>query len=129
MGIGEGAAILRETVLSLLQVTGALMRSVKGTASRRAVLALDWPARRLGDGYDRMGYGCAPVLADMRYDICMDDLSRRGMIGLTTAAVLAPLDVFSQRSDRIPAEIEAKIPPAASIDKIVRDYVRESKGK
>jgi hypothetical protein len=30
-------------------------RPVKGTASRRAALALDWPARRFWDGYKRMG--------------------------------------------------------------------------
>ena len=32
------------------RVTGALVRSVKGTASRRASLALDWPTRRFWDG-------------------------------------------------------------------------------
>jgi hypothetical protein len=38
-----------------VRVTGAQMRPVKGTAARRAALALDWPARRLADGYKEMG--------------------------------------------------------------------------
>src|SRR5215831_19303748 len=64
----------------------------------------------------------------MLYDFRMDEISRRDMTGLTTAAILAPLEAFAQNPDRIPAEIEGKIPPAETIDEIVRNYVRESKG-
>src|SRR5215510_6526995 len=39
------------TVLSLLQGNRRSVRPVKGTAARRAALALDWPARRFWDGY------------------------------------------------------------------------------
>lgn len=49
-------------------------------------------------------------------------------MGLTTTAILAPLDAFAQSPDKIPAEIEAKIPSVEMIDTIVRNYVRESKG-
>jgi len=58
----------------------------------------------------------------------MENTSRREMIGLTTAAILAPLELFAQSSGKIPAEIEAKIPPVETIDTIVRDYVRDTKG-
>ena len=37
------------------EMSGARGRPVKGTVSRRAALALDWPARRFCDGYKRMG--------------------------------------------------------------------------
>src|SRR5215813_5115223 len=64
----------------------------------------------------------------MRYHERMGSTSRREMMGLTTTAILAPLDAFAQSPDKIPAEIEAKIPSVEMIDTIVRNYVRESKG-
>jgi len=62
------------------------------------------------------------------YDMRMGKISRREAIGLTTAAILTPLEAFAQTAEKISAEIEAKIPSAEAIDTIVRDYVRESKG-
>jgi len=64
----------------------------------------------------------------MLYNLGMDNLSRRQMIGLTTAGILAPLKGFAQTAEKIPAAIEAKIPSTEAIDTIVRDYVRESRG-
>jgi len=58
----------------------------------------------------------------------MGSMSRREMIGLTTAAILAPREAFAQSYDKMPAEIEAMIPSAETIDTLVRDYVRDSKG-
>jgi hypothetical protein len=68
----------------------------------------------------------------MMYHVCMSDMTRREVLGRTIGAaiaLLAPLEAFAQASDGIPAEIEAKIPSAELIDTIVRDFVRETKGK
>src|SRR5436190_21240572 len=59
-------------------------------------------------------------------------MTRREMIGQTMRggiALLAPVEAFAQTTDRVPGEIEAKIPCPEAIDSIVRDFVREMKGK
>ena len=59
-------------------------------------------------------------------------MTRREMIGQTIRAgiaLLAPVEAFAQTTDRVPGEIEAKIPSPEAIDTIVRDFVRETKGK
>jgi hypothetical protein len=59
-------------------------------------------------------------------------MTRREMLGHTLKAgipLLAPLDAFAETSDGIPAEIASKIPSAEAIDTIVRDFVRETRGK
>ena len=55
--LSSSASLARQSSLVDARVTGALLRftAVKGTASRRAALALDRPARRFRDGYKRMG--------------------------------------------------------------------------
>jgi hypothetical protein len=61
-----------------------------------------------------------------------DDVTRRELLGRGIGggiALLAPLEAFAQASDQIPAEIEAKIPSAAAIETMVRDFVRETTGK
>ena len=52
---GRGYGGVASFLLGDASVTGARGRPVKGTVSRRAALALDWPARRFCDGYKRMG--------------------------------------------------------------------------
>jgi hypothetical protein len=62
----------------------------------------------------------------------MSEMTRREMVGRTIGAgiaLVAPLEAFGQTSDRIPPEIEAKIPSAEAIDTMVRDFVRETKRK
>jgi len=59
-------------------------------------------------------------------------MTRREMIGQTIRggmALFAPVEAFAQTTDRIPGEIEAKIPSPEAIDTIVRDFVRETNGK
>ena len=60
-------------------------------------------------------------------------MTRREMIGQNMRggiALLAPVEAFAQTTDhRVPGEIEAKIPSPEAIDTIVRDFVRETKGK
>jgi hypothetical protein len=66
------------------------------------------------------------------YHVRMGDMTRREMLGQTMSAgigLLASLEAFAETNDRIPAEIEAKIPSAEAIDTMVRDFVRETKGK
>jgi len=62
----------------------------------------------------------------------MGDMTRRELIASSIGGGIAlrvPLDAFAQTRDQIPAEIETKIPSAEAIDMIVRDFVREMKGK
>jgi len=59
-------------------------------------------------------------------------MTRREMIGQTMRggiALLAPVEAFAQTTDRVPGEIEAKIPSPEAIETIVRDFVRETNGK
>src|SRR5262249_27229171 len=60
------------------------------------------------------------------------DMTRRELIARSIGGGIAlrvPLDAFAQTRDQFPAEIETKIPSAEAIDMIVRDFVREMKGK
>jgi hypothetical protein len=68
----------------------------------------------------------------MVYHVRMGGMTRREMLSETIGggtALIAPLEAFAETTDRIPAEIEATIPSAEAIDTIVRDSVREMRGK
>jgi len=66
------------------------------------------------------------------YNGRVGDMTRRELVVRSIGGGIAlrvPLDAFAQTRDQIPAEIETKIPSAEAIDMIVRDFVREMKGK
>jgi hypothetical protein len=66
------------------------------------------------------------------YNARMGGMTRRELIARSIGGGIAlrvPLDAFAQTRDQFPAEIETKIPSAEAIDMIVRDFVREMKGK